>query len=60
MSWSLGKMRESRIVIAWLSLPPEELIATRAPRRINCRHSRGMGISVADMASIPVWMACFG
>ena len=46
-------MRESRIVIAWLSLPPEELIATRAPRRINRPHSQGMGISVKDMTSTP-------
>ena len=31
-------LRESRIVKAWLSLLPEELIATRALSRICCRH----------------------
>ena len=47
-------MRESRIVITWLPLPPEELIATRAPRRINRRHTPGMQISVADTTSTPL------
>ena len=46
--------------MAWLSFPPEELMATRAPRRASFRHSGGMGILVADMVSIPVWMARFG
>ena len=59
-SCSRGTIRESRIVIAWLSLPPEELIAIRAPRRINRRHSREMGISVAAMVSVSVWMECVG
>ena len=27
--------------MAWLSLPPEELIATSAPRSISARHWRG-------------------
>ena len=50
-SCSLGTMRDSRIVIACESLPPDELIATRAPARINFRYSRGMGMAVSDMAS---------
>ena len=32
------------MVIAWLSLPPEELMATRDPRRIMARHSGGMAM----------------
>ena len=40
-----GTMRESRIVIAWLSLPPEELTATSAPRSIRSWHWAGTGMA---------------
>ena len=40
-SCSRGTTRESRIVISWLSLPPERLTATSMPSRIIARHSTG-------------------
>jgi len=41
-SWSRGTIRASRMVMAWLSLPPDALTLTSAPRRIMSRHSDGM------------------
>ena len=51
MSWFQGTRRKSS---ARLLFPPEDLIVTRAPLRINCRHLRGMVMSVTDMAWISV------
>ena len=39
MSRSLGTMRDSRMVFAWLSLPPLALIATKDPVWIIARRS---------------------
>ena len=44
-SCSRRTMRDSRIVIAWLSLPPLLDRATSAPRSISSRHSGGTEMS---------------
>ena len=43
-----------------VSLPPDALIATSAPRRIIRRHSRGVGTLKADIVPIPFWMTVSG
>ena len=65
-SCSRGTMRDSRIVIAWLSLPPLLDIATSAPRSISSRHSGGNGNvgtaakrRQAAHASRPSWSVSF-
>ena len=54
-SRSRGTMRDSRRVIAWLSLPPLVEIATRAPARIMAAQRGGTGTSAMrlDMGRSP-------